>query len=71
VRRRCSAGPMRKVPFCVRDCTDYLSRVLPTRAQMERIALIIPTEPIRKKVGFSGTGFTESLEEEEELASTE
>ena len=67
----CMFGPMRKVPFRVRDCTDYLSRVLPTRAQMERIALIIPTEPIRKRVGFSGIGFAESLAEEDELAATE
>ena len=64
----CMFGPMRKVPFRVRDCTDYLSRILPTRAQMERIALIIPTEPARKKTGFSGMGFAEDLEEDEEIA---
>jgi hypothetical protein len=63
-------GPMRKVPFRVRDCTDYLSRVLPTRAQMERIALIIPSEPARKKAGFSSLGFAEGLEEDE-LAAAE
>jgi len=67
----CMFGPMRKVPFRVCDCTDYLNRVLPTRAQMERIALIIPTEPTRKKVGFSGVGFAENLEEEDELVETE
>jgi hypothetical protein len=67
----CMFGPLRKVPFRVRDCTDYLNRVLPTRAQMERIALIIPTQPARKKTGFSGTGFAETLEEEQELATTE
>jgi len=66
----CMFGPMRRVPFRVRDCTDYLSRVLPTRAQMERIALIIPTEPARKKAGFSGLGFAEGLEEDE-LAAAE
>ena len=59
-------GSMRKVPFRVRDCTDYLNRVLPTRADMERIALIIPTEPARKKVGFSGSGFADGLEEEDD-----
>ena len=63
----CMFGPMRKVPFRVRDCTDYLSRVLPTRADMERIALIIPTEPARKKVGFSDSGFADGLEEEDDL----
>jgi len=62
----CAFGPLRNVPFRVRDCTDYLNRILPTRAQMEKIALIIPTEPVRKRVGFSGTGFSASLEEDEE-----
>lgn len=61
----CMYGPMRKIPFRVRDCTDYLNRVLPTRADMERIALIIPTEPARKKVGFSGVGFNNDSEEHE------
>ena len=62
----CMFGPMRKVPFRVRDCTDYLSRVLPTRADMERIALIIPTEPARKKVGFSDSGLADGLEEDDD-----
>ena len=62
----CAFGPMRKLPFPVRDCTDYLNRTLPTRNQMERIALIIPTEPARKRVGFSGTGFAVDTEEEDD-----
>lgn len=61
----CAFGPLRKVPFKVRDCTDYLNRTLPTRAQMERIALIIPTEPARKPAGFAGLGFNAGLEEDE------
>ena len=61
----CAFGPMRKVPFRVRDCTDYLNRVIPTRAQMERIALIIPTEPARKKAGFTGVGFLDELDDED------
>jgi hypothetical protein len=65
----CAFGPLRKVPFRVRDCTDYLNRILPTRAQMERIALIIPTKPARKRAGFSDIGFSnDSQEDEEELA---
>lgn len=71
----CMFGPMRKVSFRVRDCTDYLNRVLPTRAQMERIALIIPTEPPRKKAGFSSVGFRNGSEEndpdEEMVASSD
>src|SRR5215470_11432479 len=50
----CMFGPMRRVQFKVRDCTDYMNRTLPSRDQMEKIALIIPTEPARKRVGFSG-----------------
>jgi hypothetical protein len=63
----CAFGPMRKLPFPVRDCTDYLNRTLPTRSQMERIALIIPTEPARKRAGFSGAGFAVDDEEDEEV----
>ena len=63
----CAFGPLRKLPFPVRECTDYLNRMLPTRNQMERIALIIPTEPARKRAGFTGTGFAGAEAEEEEL----
>ena len=61
----CMFGPMRKVPFRVRDCTDYLNRTLPTRRQMEEIALIIPTEPARKKMGFSELGFSNGSAQED------
>ena len=67
----CMFGPMRKVPFRVRDCTDYMNRTLPTRDQMEKIALIIPTEPVRNKLGFSGVGFSNGSEEEDLIASME
>ena len=67
----CMFGPMRKLPFRVRDCTDYMNRTLPTRNQMEKIALIIPTEPARKKVGFSGIGSDDDLEETEAIATVE
>lgn len=67
----CMFGPLRKVPFRVRDCTDYLNRKLPTRDQMEKIALIIPTEPVRKKLGFSGLGSSPVSEEEDLIAGTE
>jgi len=67
----CMFGPMRKVPFRVRDCTDYMNRTLPTRDQMEKIALIIPTELARKNLGFSGPGFSNDSEEEGLIASME
>jgi hypothetical protein len=65
----CCFGPLRRVSFRVRDCTDYMNRTLPTRTQMEEIALIIPVEPKRKVGGFAGMGFvTETNEEDEEDA---
>jgi hypothetical protein len=64
----CAFGPMRKVLFKVRDCTDYLNRTLPTRAQMEKMALIIPTQAARKRAGFSGIGFVETSDDEDEIA---
>jgi len=42
-----------------------MNRTLPTRAQMEKIALIISTEPTRKKLGFSGVGFSNDSERED------
>jgi len=67
----CMFGPMRKVRFKVRDCTDYMNRTLPTRDQMEKIALIIPTAPARRRAGFSGVGFRNESEEEDVIASME
>lgn len=67
----CMFGPMRKVQFKVRDCTDYMNRTLPTRAQMERIALIIPTEPARRRTGFSGIGFSNDSEDEDLLTTVD
>ena len=67
----CMFGPMRKVPFRVRDCTDYMNRKLPTRDQMEQIALIIPSEPARKKLGFSRVGSSHVSEEEDLIKGTE
>jgi hypothetical protein len=64
-------GPVRPVRFKVRDCTDYLNRTVPTRKEMEEMALIIPTEPKRKIGGFAGMGFVSQPEEDEEdLVST-
>ena len=67
----CMFGPMRKVLFRIRDCTDYMNRALPTRSQMEKIALIIPNEPARKKMGFSGIGFSNHAEEEDLITNME
>ena len=52
----CCFSKFRPVPFKVADCTDFSNKTVPTREQMERIALIIPTKPARKSAGFSGIG---------------
>ena len=64
-------GPMRKVQFKVSDCTDYMNRTLPTRDQMEKIALIIPNEPARKRTGFAGVGFSTERDDEEVMVNME
>lgn len=67
----CLFGPMRKVQFKVRDCTDYMNRTLPTRDQMEKIALIIQTEPARRRAGFSRIGINNEAEEEDVIVNIE
>jgi len=53
----CCFSRLRTVPFKVADCTDFSSKNVPTREQMEKIALIIPTKLVRKPSGFAGIGF--------------
>ena len=62
----CCFSRLRSVPFKVADCTDFSNKTVPTRAQMENIALIIPTQPARKHAGFKGVGFSEDLEKTED-----
>jgi hypothetical protein len=52
----CCYVQFRPVRFKVRECTAFCSRTLPTRYEMEKIALVIPTTPARKPAGFSGLG---------------
>ena len=62
----CCFSRFRAVPFKVADCTDFSSKHVPTRDQMEKIALIIPTHPARKPSGFVAVGFAAEPENEEE-----
>ena len=55
----CCYGQFRPVRFKVRECTAFCSRTLPTRYEMEKIALVIPTSPARKPTGFRGVGFSQ------------
>jgi len=61
----CCFSRLRAVPFKVADCTDFSNTNVPTREQMEHIALIIPTKPARKASGFAGVGFAGDPETEE------
>jgi hypothetical protein len=68
----CCFSRVRAVPFKVADCTDFSNKNVPTREQMENIALIIPTKAARKRSGFAGTAFSgegEPEEADEELVS--
>jgi hypothetical protein len=72
----CCFSRLRAVPFKVADCTDFSNKNVPTREQMENIALIIPTKPARKAGGFAGVGFageqeTEEMEDNELVSVTE
>jgi hypothetical protein len=70
----CCFSRFRAVPFKVADCTDFSNKNVPTRQQMEDIALIIPTRPARKTGGFVGTGFAseqDAEEDEQELATVD
>jgi hypothetical protein len=64
----CCFSKFRPVPFKVADCTDFCNKNVPTREQMENIALIIPTKPARKRSGFAGVGFAgeEGTEDQDE-----
>jgi len=61
----CCFSRFRAVPFKVADCTDFSNKNVPTREQMENIALIIPTKPARKASGFAGVGFSGDQETDE------
>lgn len=61
----CSWGEFRAVPFKVADCTDYASRNVPYRWELEKMALLINIEPARRKAGFRA-GFASEIEEDEE-----
>jgi hypothetical protein len=72
----CCFSRFRAVPFKVADCTDFSSKNVPTREQMEQLALIIPTRPARKRTGFAGVGSAvqpqaEEAEDEELISVTE
>jgi hypothetical protein len=42
----------RLITFPVHSCTDYSNRAHPTLYQMEEIAWVLRTNPVRNQVGF-------------------
>jgi hypothetical protein len=51
-------GHLRPVPFKVAECTDYANRTVPTRYELEQMALLINVPRTRRKAGFkNGGGF--------------
>jgi len=67
----CTFGRLRAVRFKVAECTDYESRLVPYRWELEKMALLINVEPARKRSGFvNAVGFapvSEEVEDEEEF----
>ena len=61
----CNFDALRRVHFKVAECTDFENRSIPPEWRMEEMALLINVEPTRKKVGFAGSGFVVSGEEED------
>jgi hypothetical protein len=63
----CTFSRLRAVPFKVAECTDYESRNVPYRWELEKMALLINVDPARKRAGFKvGTDFATPDEDEED-----
>jgi hypothetical protein len=68
----CDYGVLRPVRFKVAECTDYSDRTVPSRREMEDMALLINVEPARTKARFTNAVsrlWVEIEEEEEDCAS--
>jgi hypothetical protein len=61
------APPVRSVPFKVAECSNFADRTVPTRWEMESMALAISVPRARKPTGFrSATGFAPDEKDEAE-----
>jgi hypothetical protein len=56
----------RVVPFAVRECTDYTSKIVPTMYEMEKMALVIDVRRVRAGAGFGAGSVTIHKPEDEE-----
>ena len=55
----------RLVPFIVRECTDYASRLVPTVYEMEKIAIIIDSRKFNPNAGFAGAKAKSAMDNDE------
>jgi hypothetical protein len=62
----CTFSRLRAVPFKVAECTDYESRNVPYRWELEKMALLINVDPARKRAGFKVGGSFAAHEENED-----
>jgi hypothetical protein len=42
------------VPFAVNQCSDYLSKLVPTLHEMEKMAFVIDVKKVNARAGFGG-----------------
>jgi hypothetical protein len=64
----CDYGTLRPLRFKVAECTDYMDRTAPSRAEMDDMALLLNISPARPKAGFipAAGGFCPEAEQETE-----
>jgi hypothetical protein len=53
------------VSFAVSECTNYLSKLVPTLYEMEKMAFIIDVKKVNARAGFGGAVAVISKAEEE------
>lgn len=67
----CCFSRFRLIPFPVAECTDYCDKTVPSRQEMERIALTIDPSRARRAAGFAGLGFVGTNGDEPEDVTTD
>lgn len=62
----CYYGPLRRLPFPVKECTDFAHKLSNSLDDMWQMALTIPAEPARRPSGFvSRIGFRSGEDQDE------
>jgi hypothetical protein len=56
----------RLVPFAVNQCSDYLSKLVPTLREMEDMAFVIDLKKGNPRAGFGGATVLASKREEDD-----